>query len=169
MEWPLNEFKSARRRAIIFTFLVLLTPTYFFYTFVMKLSHGDGTWLMISISAIHIVISVLYAFPKIFVKRIGLMSSILGDDIANGKGFKTLFQKISFVAFQAVGAATVGEISRICVVEIMHRTPPKILMIPLFKGGMYALITSSLIAGFLWIGITRSREKVIIRKHWHTE
>ncbi|HIF91023.1 MAG TPA: hypothetical protein EYQ58_05755 [Candidatus Poseidoniales archaeon] len=169
MEWPLNEFKNARRRAVIFTFVVLLTPTYFFHSYVMESSHGDRTWLIISISTIHIVISILYAFPNIFVKRIGLLSSILGDDIVNGKGFNTLFQKIYFVAFQAVGAATVGEISRICIIEIMHRTPPEIRIIPLFKGGMYALITSSLIAGFLWIGITRSREKVIIRKHWRSE
>ncbi len=169
MEWPLDEFKNARRRAVIFTFVVLLTPTYFFHSYVMELSHGNRTWLIISISTIHIVISILYAFPNIFVKRISLLSSILGDDIVNGKGFNTLFQKIYFVAFQAVGAATVGEISRICIVEIMHRTPPEIRIMPLFKGGMYALITASLISGFLWIGITRSREKVIIRKHWRSE
>lgn len=169
MEWPIDEFKNSRRRATIFTFIMLLTPTYLFHSYVIESSHGDRTWLILLISTTHIIISILYAFPNLFVKRIGLIASILGEDIVNGKGFNTMFQKISFVAFQAIGAATVGEISRFCIIEIMQRTPPEIRIIPLFRGGVYALITALLIAGFLWIGITRSREKIIIRKHWRTE
>jgi hypothetical protein len=33
-------------------------------------------------------------------------------------------------------------------------------------GAIYALISTTLIASFLWIGITRVREKGILRDHW---
>lgn len=71
---------------------------------------------------------------------------------------------------QGIGAAGVSEIARFVLLDIVIEfTPVQWFQSSITKGVFFSTISSILISVFLWIGITRSREKLILDKQWKIE
>ena len=71
---------------------------------------------------------------------------------------------------QGIGAAGVSEIARFILLDVVNEfIPMQLFQSSIAKGIFFSIITTTLISVFLWIGITRSREKLILDKQWKNE
>ena len=71
---------------------------------------------------------------------------------------------------QGIGAAGVSEIARFILLDVVNEfIPMQLFQSSIAKGIFFSIITTTLISVFLWIGITRSREKLILDQQWKNE
>ena len=108
MHWPYESFRRARLRASMLAFFLLFIPVIMIFLYWEKSGNSKIGFLLLSISILHVIVSISYAYPRLFLKYIPIISNILGEDIIQSKGFDSAKQKISFVILQGIGAA--GEV-----------------------------------------------------------
>ena len=84
----------------------------------------------------------------------------------SGKGFENNKQRLFFIFSQGIAAASIVEISRWIMEFIIENASFVIKDLGIEPGIIYSLISTSLVSIFLFIGITRIREKIILREHW---
>ena len=170
MHWPYESFRRARLRASMLAFILLFIPVVMIFLYWERNGNSKIGLLLLYISILHIIVSISYAYPRLLLKHIPIVSSILGEDIIQSKGFDSSKQKITFVILQGIGAAGVSEIARFVLLDVVIEfTPVQWFQSSITKGVFFSTISSILISVFLWIGITRSREKLILDKQWKIE
>ena len=67
--------------------------------------------------------SIFYAYPRLFLKYIPIISNILGEDIIQSKGL-FIKQNLGFVILQGIGAAGVSEIARFILLDVVNEFIP---------------------------------------------
>lgn len=170
MHWPYESFRRARLRASMLAFVLLFIPVIMIFLYWEKSGNSKIGFLLLSISILHVIVSISYAYPRLFLKYIPIISNILGEDIIQSKGFNSSKQKLSFVILQGIGAAGVSEIARFILLDVVNEfIPMQLFQSSIAKGIFFSIITTTLISVFLWIGITRSREKLILDQQWKNE
>ena len=166
MNWPIDEFHSTRNRVTTLCFFSLLIPSFILYNFLINIRQGNFSTLILATCIIHMYVSVMYAFPRLFSKYGNIFMLILGEEIMSGKGFENNKQKLFFIFSQGFAAASIVEISRLIIEFITEKLSFLFKELSIEPGIIYTIISTSLVTFFLFIGITRIREKIILREHW---
>ncbi|MBJ23543.1 MAG: hypothetical protein CMB64_02620 [Euryarchaeota archaeon] len=165
MNWPIDEFNATRKKVTILCFISLLIPSFMLYHIIINVRGANSSNLILAMCLIHIYVSLMYAFPKLFTRYTNIFILILGEDTISGKGFENNKQRLFFVFSQAIAAASIVEISR-WIIEFIIKNASFIKDLDLEAGIIYSLICTTLVTSFLFIGITRLREKHILQEHW---
>ncbi len=165
MNWPVDEFNSTRNKVTFLCFISLLIPNFMLYNLIINIRQGNPSTLIFAICLIHIYVSIMYAFPKLFTRYTNIFMLILGEEIMSGKGFENNKQRLFFIFSQGIAAASIVEISRWIMEFIIENASFVIKDLGIEPGIIYSLISTSLVSIFLFIGITRIREKIILREH----
>ncbi|RAH15669.1 MAG: hypothetical protein CMB56_002310 [Methanobacteriota archaeon] len=166
MNWPIDEFYPTRNKVTALCFISLLIPSFILYNLIINIRQGNSSTLIFSTCVIHMYVSIMYAFPKLLTRYLNIFVLILGEEIVSGKGFENLNQKMFFVFSQGLAAASIVEISRWIIGFITEKMSFLFKEVGIEPGVIYSLISTSLVTIFLFIGITRIREKMILREHW---
>lgn len=165
MNWPIDEFKATRKKVTTLCFISLLIPSFILYHIIINVRQGNHSSLILIICLIHIYVSIMYAFPKLFTRFTNIFILILGEDTMSGKGFENNKQRALFVFSQGIAAASIVEITR-WIIDFIIKNASLVEKLGLEGGIIYSLICTTLVTTFLFIGITRVREKYILREHW---
>jgi hypothetical protein len=166
MDWPVEEFNAQRKKVTRLCFLAIFVPSFILYYFVVHVKHEKIGLLIIAMCALHIYVSLMYTFPKLFSRYTNLFMLALGEETMSGKGFENNRQKYIFILTQAIAAVSIFEISEWLLRMLIEQFPMLVKNQEIIPGIIYSLISTILITSFLWLGITRLRERGILREHW---